>query len=425
MLSLLRSRKIRRWNPSNKSTVHVAAPGVPPEPRLRRCALALACLPLAAQAAPYDGLQPYAALSYAYEDNLLRVPEGQPAFDNTLGDSMRSGIAGLNFDKDYGRQHVHADAKVTKVDFNHFRQLNYNGKDVLGRWNWQLGNDLSGTAQASYSQVLAPYTDLYSSERNLRVQRQQMGEAVWRFAPTWRLRVSSNRDVFSYDLLSQRGNNRTQTLNDAEVDYLATTGSWVGLVARKVKGDYENKLKLNNLLIDNSFDQDELKASLYWVLSGSTAVTFQGGWTKRSHVFFTDRDAKGQTGRLTVRYTPRGSVQLTAALWREFAALESSTVSYSLNNGGSLGAVWNATGKLQATANYTRDRRDYTPNAGLISTVALRDTLVTSSAGLTYLPLQSLQVSLSGYHQSRTGIAALRTGAYKANGVTLSATLQF
>jgi len=425
MLILSRDSQDCRRKHFTQTLAELAPGAAGATPRLRLLALLLSMLAGAAHAGQDDALHPFAALSYAYEDNLLRVPVGQPAFDNTLGDSIRSAIGGFAFDKDYGRQHIHADAKLTKVSFDHFSQLNYDGKDLLARWNWQLGNDWSGVASSSYSQVLAPYTDLYTSEQNLRVQRQQIGEASWRFLPSWRVRTSVNRNEFSYSLASQRFNDRTETAHEAELDYLASSGSWIGLVAGHLKGSYENNRVISNVLIDPSFDQDEVKASIYWLASGTTQVSFLGGWTKRSHAFFNDRDSKGATGRLTVNYNPPGTLQYKAAVWREFSALESNLVSYSLNNGLNLGAIWSLSDKLRANASYNRERRHYTPNAGLISTAALADSLVTSSLGLDYTPRQSLQLSLSGYHQSRSGVPALGTGTYKANGLTLSATLQF
>ncbi|MES2126804.1 MAG: XrtB/PEP-CTERM-associated polysaccharide biosynthesis outer membrane protein EpsL [Pseudomonadota bacterium] len=384
---------------------------------------ALAALP--ALAGSNDALHPFFAVSYSHEDNLLRVTDGQPAFDNTLGDSSRSTLVGFNFDKTYGRQRLYAEAKLTKVAFGHFTQLDYDGKDFLGRWTWQLGNDWSGNLSSSYDQILAPYTDLRSSERNLRIQKRNAGDVTWRLGGHWRLRGAAVSDKYEYDLLSQRYNNRTEKLNELGLDYYSGTGSSIGLVTRKITGTYLNKRPYNGLLIDDGFTQDEVKANINWVASGLTSVSFLGGWASRSHVFFGDRDSKGANGRLTVRYLPRATVQLTTAFWREYTALESAYVSYSLNNGANVAANWYASEKVQFTSSYNRERRSYTPSVAVTGPSDFSDILATGSLGLTYLPIRTLQLAMSTYHQTRSGIAALGTGGYKANGVTVSATAQF
>jgi exopolysaccharide biosynthesis operon protein EpsL len=395
-------------------------------PRLRGLVLLLpTLLSPAAQAGQNDAFHPIVALSYSYEDNLLRVPEGQPAFDNTLADSSRSAIAGLVFDKEYGRQRLHAEGKLTKVAFSHFTQLDYDGKDVLARWNWQVGNDWSGIVSSTYNQVLAPYTDFQSSERNLRVQRNRLANAYWRIVPSWRVHAETSRTEFSYELLSQRYNDRTEDLGALGVDYLGANGSSFGIVAHKIKGKYPNKRLINTTIVDDGFEQDDVKANINWLVTGQTTVNFLGGRVKRTHASGSTNDSKGANGRLTVTQTASGHLQLNAAVWREFTALESSIVSYSLNDGVSAGAYWLLSEKTQLTANYSRETRNYIPSVPLPFAVDLSDRLATGSLSLNYTPLQVLQLSLSVYHQTRTGIAALGTGRYKANGLTLNATAQF
>src|SRR6266571_2099172 len=82
---------------------------------------------LPVQAGPNDALHLYGALGYGHDDNLLRVAEGQPAFDNTLGDSWRTSEGGLVFDHMYGRQKINAYAKFSKFKYDHFTQLDYDG----------------------------------------------------------------------------------------------------------------------------------------------------------------------------------------------------------------------------------------------------------------------------------------------------------
>src|SRR5438128_5573993 len=114
--------------------------------RVRAFAL-LVCSAFAAVpagAGPNDALHVYGGVAYGHDDNLLRVPDNRAAFDNTRADSWWTREGGLIFDKIYSRQHIVLIAKLSTTSFDHFKQLDYNGKDLQASWNWQLGNHLEG-----------------------------------------------------------------------------------------------------------------------------------------------------------------------------------------------------------------------------------------------------------------------------------------
>ena len=67
--------------------------------RVRPLALLLCALFASpAGAGPNDALHLYANVGYGHDDNLLRVPDDQPAFDGTRADSWWEREAGLIFD---------------------------------------------------------------------------------------------------------------------------------------------------------------------------------------------------------------------------------------------------------------------------------------------------------------------------------------
>jgi hypothetical protein len=129
-------------------------------------------------AAPGDeGFDVLARLGYFRDDNLFRLPDEHRGFDGKRSDSARQAHAGALFNKTYGRQKVFAQARFTKVEFDYFDQLDYDGKDEQVRWNWQLGNRFEGTLGANYEHTLAPYTDFRSNQRNLRKHRPSISTA--------------------------------------------------------------------------------------------------------------------------------------------------------------------------------------------------------------------------------------------------------
>ena len=401
-------------------------------PRAVPLALLLAAAgPVLAQQAPetrpgpLGGLHLYAGAGAFYDDNLFRIPENRPAFDDQRSDWARYLIGGLLFDKSYGRQKLYLQGKVSTVNFHHFKQIDYNGKDFLGLLDWQLGNRLQGSLGGSYAETLAPYTDIRSRERNLREHRRVHADGAWQPHALWRARLGAARDKYSYQIPVQQVNDRTETAFEAGIDYTPRTESTAGLVARKIKGSYPNPRTIAGMLVNDDFTQDELKAKVVWKVTGISSVTVLAGYARRRHELMAQRDAKGFNGRVTASLNPRQKLRLNAAAWREFAAVESDLVSYSLNRGVSAGASWDATAKVRLEAAASTERRRY--QGGFLSALQgdARDRLRNASLGATWSARPTLQVNASLAHQRRSGAAFLGNGSFKANTVSVSASVQF
>ena len=395
-----------------------------PRSASRLCLLIAALCGAPAVAAPSDALHVFAGLGVGHDDNLLRVPEGFPAFDNQLGDSWYQLDAGLLFDHTYSRQRISGHAKLSKVKFNHFQQLDYDGHDLEGTWNWQVGNHFDGKLGAIYNQSLASYTDLRSDQRNLRRQRSAFFDGGWRLHPSYRLRAGVSKDKYSYDLAEQRANDRTEDAWEAGADYLPASGSEIGLVLRKVKGKYPNRRPLGQLLVNDDYDQDELKARVLWIASGSTTVQALGGWVKRRQRSLGD-DTSGFNGRISAAYKRSGALSYNAALWRDFAPIESTVLNYTLNKGASVGAAWDLSAKVKLDASAVYERRAYNARLLAIRGDDLKDSIRSANLRATWKPRQSVQVSATLARQARSGSAFLGSGSFTSNSIMVNINATF
>jgi exopolysaccharide biosynthesis operon protein EpsL len=391
----------------------------------RFCLLAAALCASQALAGPDDALHLYGGLGYGHDDNLLRIPDGAPAFGNQRGDSWLQAEAGLLFDHTYSRQRISAQARLTKVKFDHFQQLDYDGQDLQGKWNWQVGNHWAGTLGATYNQTLAPYTDLPSDQRNLRRQRRAHVDAGWRFHPGYRVRAGASTDKYSYELALQRFNDHTEDALEAGVDYLPASGSEIGVVARKVQGSYPNRRRFGNQLLNGDYDQDELKARVLWIAGGNTTLQALAGWVKRRQPALGD-DTSGFLGRVSADYKPSGTLSYTAAAWRDFAPIESTVVNYTLNKGANVGAAWQLSAKLKLDASASYEQRSY--NARQLAIAArggLDDSIRAASVRATWAPRQAIALSAALAHQARSGAPLLGTAKFSSNSIMLNASAQF
>ncbi|TWI65153.1 exopolysaccharide biosynthesis operon protein EpsL [Pseudoduganella lurida] len=394
--------------------------------RLQFSPLAMAVLLFSGSASAQisDTIHPFVSLGYTYDDNLLRLPD-DVSFDGQRSDRARQAQAGILVERPIGRQKLTGYAKVTRVTFDHLDQLDYNAKDVSADLAWELGNRLSGHLGGLYTESLTPFSDYHVDERNLRTQRNAHVDGAWRFHPSWQVRGGYVRNKFTYELQAQSVNDRTEDLAEVGVDYLAHSGSRVGLVARRLEGRYDNPRRFGNIVLDDDYTQDELKLNVNWLLSGVTQVTVLAGYAKRKHGFFESRDSSGANGRISVRWSPTGKLSFNADAWREFAAVENTLVTSSLNRGASLRATWNISSKLQATASTRRENREFEEQTNVVFNGEARDRIRGSTIGLVWAATKSIQLSASAFHDQRSGAAIVGNGDYRANGVSLNATAQF
>lgn len=373
-----------------------------------------------------DGLHVNAGLGWHHDDNLLRVADADPGFGGQRADSWRQFDAGASFDHLYGRQRVAASAQLSKVTFDYFKQLDYDGKDGRATWYWQLGNQFEGRLGATCVQLLAPYTDLRTSARNLRTQRGTVFDGAWRMHPRWRARAGYQRDNYGYELGSQLPNNRREQAVEAGIDYLAPSGSEAGLVVRRLTGRYPYRRPF--ALATDNFDQDEYRLRMNWIASAKTTVNILAGWTSRSQEAFGAGRTSGVTGRVTLAYAPAAKVNVDAALWRDFAPIESTVVSYTLNRGASLVAGWQATTNVRAGANVSVEQRAYNARLALPATVAgssLDDSLRTAGVSLNYAPTRKVQLGATFAREQRGGSRVLGIGAYRSTSVGVNLRVSF
>ena len=372
-----------------------------------------------------DGIRLLGGIGWAYDDNIFRVADDEQPFEGQRSDSYRTLDAGIVLDKTISRQRIAATAKVSKVKFDHFDQLDYDGRDLQASWLWQAGKQFEGRVEALYIKTLAPYTDFDSDERNLRRQRRQLLDAGWKLHPSWKLRVGAARDKYTYELLAQRYNDRTEKAHEVELQYRPKSGSTVGLVARRLKGNYPYRRPYNSSVLTDDFTQDELKARVDWLASGSTTVQALVGYARRDQPSYDDGRTSGVNGRVTWLYKPQGKVSYGASLWREFAPIESARVSTTLNKGASLQATWLATDRIRLDARAAYEKRDYTARDVFAGSDDLTDAIRSATVRASWQVRPKVQV-IAGYaYESRTGSQALGTGKFDANMVQLSANVLF
>lgn len=391
-----------------------------------QAALAALCgcaLSVPASAGLSDTLHPFVDIGYVTDNNLFRLPDGVSPGPEGRSDTLRQAAFGVRLDRPIGRQRIEANVKLTKVHFNKYDDLDYNGEDADATLHWRLGDQLSGDVGGRYSQTLAPFNDFHSAERNLRVQRNSFASVNWRVYPRWQLRTRYWQDEFRFDLASQKYLNRTERNGEVGVDYLSPTGSTIGLLARRSRGDYpEGQL---GYVLNEDYTQDSYRLKLLWLISVQSRVELEAGRASRSHRDSSGRDASGANGRLTATWSPRASLNVVGAAWREFAPYEGGLTSYSLNRGASVRGSWTPLDRVRVDAQLQAVRRDFRePRLGALLLPAFDDSTRTASIGVGYAFRDNITLNAS-VNRDRRSIERRYGTPYRSNGASVSANVQF
>ena len=384
----------------------------------------LAAAPASAQLS--DTLHPFVRLGYNHENNLLRLSEGDRALvgDGDGSDNFRTVTAGVALERPIGRQVVTANASVSRVAYDHYTQYDYTGKQVDLDWAWRVGNHFSGHVGGLYSQSLSAFSDFRTDERNLRTERRAYGDGAWLFHPSWQVVGSYSETRYNFELEQQRFNNRVEKLAATGFDYLAPSGSTFGLRIRRLEGDYPAAQFIG---IDNGYTQDEQKLNVDWIVSGTTRLTFLGGFVQRKHNTDSVRDDSGTDGRLIVNWAPRERLRFNAQLWREFVATEGAFINNAISKGAMAGATWQVAAKVSVDGQYRYTKRDFAPfsRAGVAPVGASSDIGRTLSASVKYRPRASVELALGAFRDTRSGSEVALTNSFRATGVSFSATAKF
>lgn len=381
------------------------------------------CVP--ALAAEGDVFRPYVGYSFSYDENVSGISDAdkqtQNLSDSDLSDTSRRADAGLAINKRISQQVLSAKLNLAHITSDRLGTLN--NKDLLGNWNWHVGDHVEGNLGASYVQVLSPYVnfdapDTDNDEPNLRTQRREFFDASWLLHPSWRLRGGLSRDKLSYDVNS--AGDRNEVTSELGLDYLAASKSTFGVQLRHTRGDLPN-----SPILANSYDQNEIKGKVNWLLTGKTQLQFLGGYVQRKHDSDATRDFNGPNARLIAQWKPTGKVGVTLSGWREIGALdqdeigspENLTASYALNQGISVGSTWDLTSKVRLDGQLKRETSDYrgAESGG-------NDTFRTASLKLVYRPTDHLQLAALAHRRIRDSSDGDRT---PNTGLMLSSRYEF
>ncbi len=371
--------------------------------------------------------RPYLDYTVVADDNILRIRDGIDARTllgtSKLSDISQSFVGGVIFEKEISRQRLSANVNYGQTKFVRFNQIDSSNRDLRGNWNWFLGNNFSGNLGVSNVRALAPFT-FFPGVRNLQTTQTEYFNIAWHFHPRWHLSgdythfdINSDTDISSLGFLS-----RTENRFKIGLDYITPNESSIGIQLSTIRGDFPKPLLApdGTFSDDNSFDQNEVKAHIKWIVTGKSQLHFLGGWIERKNASFTSRNFSGFNARLIYSWQPTGKIGLTLNGWRENAPVQSLRTRFSLNTGISLIPTWDLTEKvkIEGDFSYRTIKSDGFTNRLDGFALGRNNTLRNVSTKLTYSLHGGMQVSVLVFHNNLTTDLAL--GGFSANGANIN-----
>jgi exopolysaccharide biosynthesis operon protein EpsL len=364
---------------------------------------------LPAHAKEGDTFRPFVSYTRYYDSNLFRLAEDETTFvvengspvvisEDNASDQYSVLSAGLNVDWQPGRQRVQASATKNLVRFSRYTSLDYDGSDYQARWNWRLGNHLSGLIGVTESVTQSSFSDLTNNGleavNNTVTRENRFANAEWQFHPRWNVGVGAAAASSTNSTTTRAPLDYEDASVSATLGYTTPKGSKLRGQFRQVDGEYPNRLPSS--VVDRTYTQSEFNLLGDWNMTGKLTTRARIGYVKRENDTLAQRDFSGLAGRLSADYSPTGKTMVTWALYREIANSNDLNATYQINSGSSLGAVWLATSKITLRANAAFENRSFEGDTGLVipGLVQRDEDTLSGSLSLSYAPVRMATIDL-------------------------------
>jgi hypothetical protein len=196
----------------------------------------------------------------------------------------------------------------------------------------------------------------------------------------------------------------------------------VGVLFRDIIGDFPVLVRApDGSLTDNSYDQKEALAKINWTVSAKSNLSGTGGWVERNNASFTARNFSGFNARMTYHWQPTDKIGLSITGWRETAAMQNLTASFSLNTGVRVVPSWDITQKIRLEGDFLYQNMKFDRFSILTDEalpLGIHNTLRNSAIKLIYTPYLGLQLSASIYNNYLKTDSS--RGGFDANGANVN-----
>jgi len=376
-----------------------------------------------------DQLELFVSEEITRDNNVYRLSKDEDA-RTILGTSRKSDTyttttAGLNLNLPVSLQRFQAGFSLSDVKYQHFGNLDNQGRDAYGTWLWQVGSQLKGHLGYRENKAQSSFSDIQGTSSNQRTTKRLSGNVVYAITPSWELQAGVAEQQRRNDSNLYQVNDLDTTESDASLTYVSRDDNRLGLAVRQEDGSFKNLQTVGGRQISNDYQQRSIGLVGDWKVSVKSRLRLRVDHVRRDYDQISGRDYSGTNFNTSYEWRPTAKLGLAASARREISSTEDTTTSFVLIKGVSLAPSLELSEKIRLSGLLDYSNRDYLGDSAqaLGQTTSRTDHVRQFGLSLAWRPIRPLTVTLQGQYERRS--SNVRLNDYTDTVYSLSARYAF
>ncbi len=367
-----------------------------------------------------EGLIPYVGSNYDYDSNLFLLPAGSNPVGNgsIRSDQSIAVYAGLGYTKKYSLQRIDLNIKYVDTKFQNSKFLDFGATNYAMSWLSGLTSSLSGKLMTTRDVNLTSFVDYRNtSSQNLNTVTTQVAELSHSFDGLWHAVGGYKHVNNAYSNANFNSINNFWAYNEvyAGAKYGSSlsgdafsTNSYGPYVKREasviVSQRNGQQTPSNSYQVGPGFNETQVAGIFNWEVTPKSKILTEYKYSSRVYETWTNRNYSGSSGNLGFQFKPTSKTLIKILAVQSLVPYEDlNSGSYYIGRFASFNAAWKIFEKSKITANIDVGKRNYfNPPQPFLGAPNRIDNMGTYSLGYEWNPTNSIDVSLTLAHQSRT-----------------------
>ena len=341
-----------------------------------------------------DSMVFFVAGQTSHDNNIFRLPASIVDLTALVGprasreDRINTASLGLDGNWLIGKQVITLDLDA---DVNRFVR-NDNLNNVLSndavKWNWVLGDRVSGQVGADFRRSLGSFYNTFDYRRDLVDQTESFGAARYAVGPHI---VLFGGILYTDTSLSEtrlKINDNQRKAVDFGLEYATSVTRSLDFEYRYTDARYSHRSILNGVAYDPDYRDKTAHITFKDALSEKTQIEAVVGYLKRAYPNTVIGAFSGNIWRLLLDWHPTDKTQLVIAGSRDLQADLSAQTDYFASKAVSISPTWIPSEKITFAVTLSRDEQDFIGvNEFAVSVGTRRDLVNAGQISIAYLPL--------------------------------------
>lgn len=360
-----------------------------------------------------ETVEPYVYGGVTYDDNVFLTASPSENFavagNTDQSDTIIHYGAGIRARKPVSLQLFRLDAAIEEVNYHVYEQLDHTAADVLGAWDWEVGRILDGTLSHEYTRGISDFTELQQAVKDVRTVNITHLDGSWHLLPQWTLELGGEHRNVDYD--EQNFLDREENSVFAEVDYLTSVNTHVGLRYQYTEADLEPTSGLGGVTLINDYEEQSYSLVAGWEIGTVSYLVGRAGYTRREPEGNNASEFSGFTGRVTHQWQITPVTELNTSVYRNTNARDFQIASFVVTEGIALQPIYQVTPATRLLGYFAYESNDFQGavrdvNGTIISDESREDEVARARATVDYAALTDLHLLLSVEYGNRNSTEA-------------------